>query len=46
MDGKKKGHENPLALKELDDKQQNQMERPDDFEILIREERDTGILSH
>ena len=40
MDGKAKGHENSLALKELDDKQQNQMERPDDCKCLIREEGD------
>jgi hypothetical protein len=40
MDGKEKGHENSLALKELDDKQQNQMERPDDCKCSIREEGD------
>ena len=40
MDGKEKGHENSLALKELDDKQQNQMERPDNSKLLIREEGD------
>ena len=38
MDGKEKGHENSLALKELDDKQQNQI--PDDCKCLIREEAD------
>ena len=40
MDGKEKGHENSLALKELDDKQQNQIERPDNSKFLIKEEGD------
>ena len=42
MDGKEKGHENSLVLKELDDKQQNQMERPDDSKFSIREEGGKG----
>ena len=40
MDGREKGHGNYRALKELDDKQQNHMERPDDCKCLIREEGD------
>ena len=40
MDGKEKGHESSLALKELDNKQQNQIERPNDWKFSIREERD------
>ena len=40
MDGEEKGHENSLALKELNDKQQTQMERPDDCTCSIREEGD------
>ena len=40
LDGKEKGHENSLALNELDDKQQNQMERPDNCKCSIREEGD------
>ena len=42
MDGSEKGLENSLALKELDDKQQNRIERSDDCKCLIREEGDKG----
>ena len=38
MDGKEKGHDSSLALKEMDDKQQNQMKRPDDSKFSFREE--------
>ena len=40
MDGKEKGHDNSLPLKEPDDKQENQMERPDDSNSSIRDEGD------
>ena len=40
VDRKEKGYENSLALKELGDKQQNQMEKPDNSKVSIREEGD------